>query len=266
MLFAVFVVEGDVLLEAVGNVAVGDRYLAVGSADHDVEDVEQLAGVAACEAEQGAGLVHLDLAGLQLGVGRKGPVEKRFEVRVLHRFEHIDLTAAQQRRDHLERWVFGRGADQREDPLFDGSQQRVLLRLVEAVDFVDEQKGRFGVEEALFFGRFDYFAHVFHARRNGREREEGALELRGDDLREGGLAHARRAPEDERGHVARFEEFAEYAVRTDQMRLADVLVERFWAEAFCERSGHRHRSYRVSKIRISRVQKQMNSVLPGGSI
>lgn len=116
VLFAVFVVEGDVLLEAVGNVAVGDRYLAVGCADHDVEDVEQLAGVAAREAEQGAGLVHLDLAGLQLGVGRKGPVEKRFEVRVLHRFEHIDLTAAQQRRDHLERWVFGRGADQREDP------------------------------------------------------------------------------------------------------------------------------------------------------
>ena len=52
VLFAVLVVEGDVLLEAVGDVPVGDRHLAVGGPDDDFEDVEQLARVAAREAEQ----------------------------------------------------------------------------------------------------------------------------------------------------------------------------------------------------------------------
>jgi len=47
MLFAVFVVQCDILLETVGDVLVGDGQLAVGSPREDVEDVEQFAGVAA---------------------------------------------------------------------------------------------------------------------------------------------------------------------------------------------------------------------------
>ena len=108
------------LLEAVGDVPVGDRHLAVGGSDDDFEDVEQLARVAAREAEQRAGLHDLDVALFQLGVGRQGTVEQRLQVLVFERLEDVDLTAAQERRDHLERGVFGRRADEREDALFDG--------------------------------------------------------------------------------------------------------------------------------------------------
>ena len=89
-----------------------------------------------------------------------------------------------------------------------------------------------GVEETLFLGRLDHLAHVLHARRDGRKGEEGAFELRGDDLRQRGLAHARRSPQDERRHVARLEEFAEHPVFTHEMFLTDVIVDGFRAQAF----------------------------------
>ena len=161
------------------------------------------------------------------------------QVFVLQRFEDVDLAAAQERRDHLERRVFGRGAYECHDALLDGSQQRILLAFVETVDFVDEQEGRLGVEKALFAGRLDHFAHVLDARRDGREREErtvkslgGAVELRGDDLRQRGFAHARRAPKDERRHVARFEELAEHTVLTHEVLLPDIFVYRAGAQSF----------------------------------
>ena len=47
MLFAVFVVQRDILLETVGDVLVGDGQLAVGRPGEDVEAIEQFAGVAA---------------------------------------------------------------------------------------------------------------------------------------------------------------------------------------------------------------------------
>ena len=100
------------------------------------------------------------------------------------------------------------------------------------MDFVDEQEGRLGVEKALFAGRLDHFAHVLDARRDGREREERTVELRGDDLRQRGFAHARRAPKDERRHVARFEELAEHTVLTHEVLLPDIFVYRAGAQSF----------------------------------
>ena len=157
---------------------------------------------------------------------------------VLHRSQDVDLAAAQQRRNHLERRVFGRGAHERHDTLLDGPQQRILLRLVETVDFVDEQDRRRRVEEVLLAGRFDHFAHILDPRRNGRQREEGAFEFRGHDLSQRGLPHPRRPPEDERRDVARLQKLAENAVAAHQMLLPDVVVERAGTEAFGQRCGH----------------------------
>ena len=55
------------------------------------------------------------------------------------RLELVDLRAREQRRVDLEVRVLGRRADQRHEPLLDPGQQRVLLRLVEAVDLVEEE-------------------------------------------------------------------------------------------------------------------------------
>ena len=64
------------------------------------------------------------------------------------------------------------------------------------------------------------------------QREAELVELRGDDLRQRGFAHARRAPKDERRHVARFEELAEHTVLTHEVLLPDIFVYRAGAQSF----------------------------------
>ena len=58
------------------------------------------------------------------------------------RLQHVHRRARQQRADHFERRVLGGRADEHEQARFDVRQERVLLRLVEAMHLVDEQDGR----------------------------------------------------------------------------------------------------------------------------
>ena len=60
----------------------------------------------------------------------------------LERVQLVDLGAGEQRRVDLEVRVLRRRADERDQPLLDRRQQRVLLRLVEAVDLVEEEDRR----------------------------------------------------------------------------------------------------------------------------
>ena len=55
------------------------------------------------------------------------------------RLERVELHPRHQRRVDLEVRVLGRRPDQRHEPLLDRRQERVLLRLVEAVDLVEEE-------------------------------------------------------------------------------------------------------------------------------
>ena len=66
--------------EAVRDIAVGDRDLALGGACDDVEDVEQLACVASRETEQRARLPDLDFPLPEFRVGGQRPVEQRLQV------------------------------------------------------------------------------------------------------------------------------------------------------------------------------------------
>ena len=79
--------------------------------------------------------------------------------------------ARAQRGDHLERRVLGRRAEQHHRAALDVGQQRVLLRLVEAVDLVDEERGAHAAA-ALFVGARDLLAQVLHAGQHGRDRRE----------------------------------------------------------------------------------------------
>ena len=61
------------------------------------------------------------------------------DVRRRRAAQHEHLRAREERRVHLERRVLGRRADQDDVARLDVRQERVLLRLVEAVDLVDEE-------------------------------------------------------------------------------------------------------------------------------
>ena len=142
MHFAVFVVGKGILLEAFGHHLIGDDHRVAGFGLHnEVEDVEQLTGIAATVTEHGGSLPELYLPFFQLDIRRYGTLQEFQQVVLLQRFQYVELAARQQRTDHLERGVLGGGAYQCHRTLLHRTEQRVLLRLAETVDFVDEQYG-----------------------------------------------------------------------------------------------------------------------------
>ena len=101
-------------------------------------------------------------------------------------------------------------------------QEGVLLRLVEAMHFVDEQHGgAFG--KRLGFG--NRFAHVAHAGEHGGKAAQVRSGGVRQQARQGRLAGARRPPEDHRMDLAERGQLAQRAIRAEQVFLADVFRE-----------------------------------------
>ncbi len=224
-----FVVGLGVLLEVVGDVGVVDDNGLAGGGGllEQFEDVEQLARVAACVAEQGYGGAYVDSAVGKHAVGGECVVEQALHLCFVERFERVHLRARQQRAYDFERGVFGGGADERDYALLDGSEQAVLLVFAETVYFVDEQYGTPFGEHTLRVApaQVDDFAHVFDSGCDGRKRVETALCGFGYDARKGGFADSRRPPQDEGCHTPRLNHAPEHSAGSHKVGLADVVVE-----------------------------------------
>ena len=126
--------------------------------------------------------------------------------------QHKDARAREQRGVDFERRIFGRRADQRDRAVLDIGQHRVLLRLVEAVDLVDEEHGALAERRArLRFG--DDAPQIGDA---GADRRH-ALEIRAGRVArsfgERRLAASRRAPEDHRRNRVALDRSAQRAPR-----------------------------------------------------
>src|SRR5207249_2818724 len=95
-------------------------------------------------------------------------LERAFDNRAqrggLEGFELEERRAAEERSVHLEERILGSRADKRENAFLDRGQQRVLLRLVESMDFVKEQDRAAVVLSEGRLGRGDGVAHVLDAR------------------------------------------------------------------------------------------------------
>ena len=124
-----FLVVGHrVLLQAFGDAGiVNDDGTLGGGIGEQVDDVEQFARIATGKAQQCFGFAHFKFAFAQHHVVVEGMVEQLEQVGLAERFEHIDLTTGEQRANHFERGVLGRGADQRDIARLDGGQERILL-------------------------------------------------------------------------------------------------------------------------------------------
>ena len=115
-------------------------------------------------------------------------------------------------------------------------QERVLLRLVEAVNLVDEDDGaRAILPRALGIGHD--LLDFLDAGQHGGELDELRLGHARDDLRQRGLAGARRSPEDERANIVALDLRAQRLAGRDQMLLADKLIERPRTHAIGQRPG-----------------------------
>jgi hypothetical protein len=115
-------------------------------------------------------------------------------------------------------------------------QKRILLALVEAVHLVDEDDRR-PTRTSRRLRPLDRLTDVLDAAKHRRHGDELGIEGVGHQPRQRRLAGAGRAPEDHRVQSAGLECGAQGLARTEQMALADHLVERLRPQPLGERCG-----------------------------
>jgi hypothetical protein len=130
----------------------------------------------------------------------KRAMEQGDQLLFAERAQGEDAAAGEQRGDDFEGRVLGGRADEADRAALDVGQKGVLLGLVEAMDFVDEERGA-RAEGRGFFGVDHDLLDFLDAGEHGGELDEGGAGLLGDDFGERGFADSRRAPEDDRGRV-----------------------------------------------------------------
>jgi hypothetical protein len=123
--------------------------------------------------------------------------ENRFNCGCIERLQHEHLGAREQRGVHLERGVLRRRTDQGDVPGFDARKERVLLRLVEAVDFVDEYDRSPAAGTAAQLRSRHHLLDFLDAHKHRAELDELRLCHVRDDSRQRRLARAGRSPEDD---------------------------------------------------------------------
>ena len=153
------------------------------------------------------------------------PPDDDADVLIGQRLEAPDSKARQQRRIDFEVRVLGRCTDERDRAVLDVRQERVLLRLVEAVDLVDEQDGALAVQRESVLRCRDARADLGDAGHHCRERRELRADRLGEDSGERRLARPRRPPQEQRRQVATRHRAAERARLADEMALPLELLE-----------------------------------------
>jgi hypothetical protein len=102
----------------------------------------------------------------------EGAVQQRRDLLFGELLEDVDAAAGEQRADDFEGGIFGGGADEADGAALDIGQEGVLLGLVEAMDFVDEEDGAGAHLRGLFAGLHDLL-DLLDAAEDGGEFEEG---------------------------------------------------------------------------------------------
>ena len=113
-------------------------------------------------------------------------------------------------------------------------QERVLLRLVEAVDLVDEQQRAPVLLAQEQLGPLHRLANVLDAALHRADRDQVRLRDRRDDAGERRLPRPWRSPEDERRNLVSLDRLPQERVRPQDVPLTDDLVERAWPHPFRE--------------------------------
>ena len=90
-------------------------------------------------SEQSISLDDIYLFMLQYLIDLQSPVQKLLQICLFQRFKDKDLTAGQKGSDDFKRWIFSRSSYEHYGSVFNGSEQSVLLRLAEAMDFIYEK-------------------------------------------------------------------------------------------------------------------------------
>ena len=109
----------------------------------------------------------------------------------------------------------------------------ILLRLVEMMDFIDEEDR--GLAQAMKLFRFlDDLLEIFDSRRDGGELHASCASRAGEDPGQRGLAASWRAPKNQGVQFARLDYSSEKLAGPEKMLLADEFIEGFGSHPFRE--------------------------------
>jgi hypothetical protein len=204
VLLAGLVVEQRPALDRLLNAVDRDLPAAVRhrrSGDGELEQPERRARVAVRVDRNRGQRLRLDVHGFPAQAAirvTKRPFDDRLHFGDRESAQDEHLGPGEQRGIHLERRVFGRRADEHDVAGFDPRQERVLLRLVEAVNLVDEHDRPAACRPAHAFGLGHDLADLLDPREHRTERHEPGFGRFGDDPSERGLAGTGRSPQDDR--------------------------------------------------------------------
>ncbi len=198
-----------------------------GRAGGNLECVERAAGVAVAHLRPVGHRRFLDLdllaAETALFVCHRA-AEDLGNFRLGEGLELEDLRARDERVDDEKEGVVGRGPDEGEHPALHVGEENVLLGLVQAVDFIEEEDG-FPPSESPLGCCGGHLADIGHGGLDPAQPLEMALGGIGDDGGQGGLPGAGRAEKDHRLDAIRLNQAAEQAPGSQQVLLPDDVVE-----------------------------------------
>src|SRR3989344_6376806 len=140
--------------------------------------------------------------------------------------EYEDPTTGEERRNNLEARVLGRSADEGNVAALDKGEEKILLRFVETMYFINKKNDGFLESEcaALRDDALDIVFAGFHRGEFVKFRSDRI----GIDACECRLATPRRAPQNEREEFLFFDGDTYRLARAGQMFLSDEFVERPW--------------------------------------
>ncbi len=127
---------------------------------------------------------------------RESALQQRDNLFGRERPQRVNFRAREQRRDHFERRVFGSGADQDDVAVLHVREKSILLRFVEAVDFVDERDGA-APRGAQALGIGHHRLDFLDAAEHGAIGHELAVRQARDQPGKRSLPYSGRAPEDD---------------------------------------------------------------------
>ena len=230
MLLAILVIHQAFAAQALGHDLVGhlNPVLAdLAVEHHHFQRAQGAAGVPVAEVRDGPQGLLADGNGIpaEAALIRQGPVQQGQDILPGQGLEHKNLAPGQESAVDLKGRVFRRGADEHDAPFFHKGQEGILLRLVEAVDFIHEYDGADPVGAVLF--RFDHdLADFLDAAGDGGKVDEICSGLQGDHPGQRRLADPRGPPENHGGDQILGNQPAQYFPRAQQMLLAGDLVQR----------------------------------------